>query len=578
MKGKYFSGTVLKKDITRFAPVWGLYTIFMLLFLFVMWDAERSRMATNARRLMQMMGGVNLVYGGLIALVLFGDLFQSRMGNALHAMPMRREGWFLTHITAGLLFSVVPNLLGAILASLVMENLAFLAYVWLGCATLSFVFYFAVAVFSCLCAGNRIGAVAVYGIVNFFAVIVSFFVKLFYEPLLYGVELDISKYFNLSPVVALTQGDYVNVSYDYLTETGLFKGYGSQIWIYLFVAAGVGLVFGALALLLYRKRQLETAGDFVAVKAVAPVFLTIYSLGVGALLYAIGESMTSSAQYTFLLIGLALGFFTGKMLLERRVKVFSKKNFIGFAGLLGAFLVTLGVAVIDPLGLETYVPKAESVESVSISPYSYHYYRNGDFTLYDQEDIEEIIRLHKLQISQRIDGVTTFRITYQMKNGTRVTRSYEIVYSGEVAQALKPIYSRPESVFGGKNAAGWALGAYRLEFYSYSESVPNVIVSAEDATMEELTEKYGDDKTYILKINNGTVSGSEVVKGLLAAMEKDCLEGNMAQPWDYHQSDEHIGSLIIQGTSVAANREILVWESCRNTYNYLQYLATQAAG
>ena len=578
MKGKYFSGTVLKKDITRFAPVWGLYTIFMLLFLFVMWDAERSRFAIIARSLMQMMGGLNLVYGGLVALFLFGDLFQSRMGNALHAMPLRREGWFFSHITAGLLFSVVPNLLGAVLASLIMENLAFLAYVWLGCATLSFVFYFAVAVFSCLCAGNRIGAVAVYGIVNFFAVIVSFFAKLFYEPLLYGVELDISKYFNFSPVIALTQGDYVNVSYDYVTETVLFKGYGSQIWVYLFVAAGVGLVFGALALLLYRKRQLETAGDFVAVKAAAPVFLTIYSLGVGALLYAIGESMTSSAQYAFLLIGLALGFFTGKMLLERRVKVFSKKNFLGFASLLAAFLVSLGITVLDPLGLETYVPKAESVESVTISPYSSYYYQNGNHTLYDEEDIEEIIRLHKLQISQRTGGVTTFRITYQMKNGTRVTRSYEIFYEGEVAQALKPIYSRPESVFGGKNAAGWALGATRLEFYSYSERVPNVIVSAEDATMEELTEKFGDDKTYILKINNGTVSGSEVVKGLLAAMEKDCLEGNMAQAWDYHQSDEHIGSLIIQGASVAANREILIWESCRNTYNYLQYLATQAAG
>lgn len=578
MKGKYFSGTVLKKDITRFAPVWGLYTIFMLLFLFVMWDAERSRFAIIARSLMQMMGGLNLVYGGLTALVLFGDLFQSRMGNALHAMPMRREGWFFTHITAGLLFSVVPNLLGAVLASLIMENLAFLAYVWLGCATLSFVFYFAVAVFSCLCAGNRIGAVAVYGIVNFLAVIVSFFAKLFYEPLLYGVELDISKYFNFSPVIALTQGDYVNVSYDYVTETVLFKGYGSQIWVYLFVAAGVGLVFGALALLLYRKRHLETAGDFVAVKAAAPVFLTIYSLGVGALLYAIGESMSSSAQYAFLLIGLALGFFTGKMLLERRVKVFSKKNFIGFAGLLAAFLVSLGITVLDPLGLETYVPKAESVESVTISPYSSYYYQNGNHTLYDEEDIEEIIRLHKLQISQRTGGVTTFRITYQMKNGTRVTRSYEIFYEGEVAQALKPLYSRPEAVFGGKNAAGWALGATRLEFYSYSERVPNVIVSAEDATMEELREKFGDDKTYILKNNNGTVSGSEVVKGLLAAMEKDCLEGNMAQAWDYHQSDEHIGSLIIQGTSVAANREILIWESCRNTYNYLQYLATQAAG
>ena len=33
----FFNPTVLKKDITRFAPLWGLYTVFMLLAVFLIW-------------------------------------------------------------------------------------------------------------------------------------------------------------------------------------------------------------------------------------------------------------------------------------------------------------------------------------------------------------------------------------------------------------------------------------------------------------------------------------------------------------------------------------------------------------
>ena len=71
LKTSFFNPTVLKKDITRFAPLWGLYTIFMLLFLFFMWDVERDRFATMAPSIMQMMGVVNLAYAGIAAIMLF---------------------------------------------------------------------------------------------------------------------------------------------------------------------------------------------------------------------------------------------------------------------------------------------------------------------------------------------------------------------------------------------------------------------------------------------------------------------------------------------------------------------------
>ena len=115
----YFNGTVLKKDLTRFAPVWALYGVFLLLCLTLLFDEEPGRMARSLMDLFSGMSLVNLLYAGLCAALLFGDLFNSRLCNALHALPMRREGWFLTHVTAGLLFCLIPcGLVAALCARL----------------------------------------------------------------------------------------------------------------------------------------------------------------------------------------------------------------------------------------------------------------------------------------------------------------------------------------------------------------------------------------------------------------------------------------------------------------------------
>lgn len=49
-------------------------------------------------------------------MLLFGDLYNSRMCNALHAMPMRRETLFLTNVVSGLLFSMIPTAVMALLS------------------------------------------------------------------------------------------------------------------------------------------------------------------------------------------------------------------------------------------------------------------------------------------------------------------------------------------------------------------------------------------------------------------------------------------------------------------------------
>ena len=143
----FFNATVLKKDITRFAPVWGLYILFLLVdFLTGARNDQKEILAASLADMMRNMSIVNLIYGGLCANMLFGDLFQSRMCNALHAMPLRREGWFFTHIVAGLLFCFVPNLLATLFQMVLLGKYFYMAPLWLVVVTGQFLFFFGVAV------------------------------------------------------------------------------------------------------------------------------------------------------------------------------------------------------------------------------------------------------------------------------------------------------------------------------------------------------------------------------------------------------------------------------------------------
>ena len=107
----FFNTAVLKKDITRFAPAWGLYLTGMLLLTMTIFMEEDAELARSIGTTLGLFSLINICYALVCGALLFGDLFNSKLCNALHAMPMRREGWFLTHVTSGLLFSIVPNLL-----------------------------------------------------------------------------------------------------------------------------------------------------------------------------------------------------------------------------------------------------------------------------------------------------------------------------------------------------------------------------------------------------------------------------------------------------------------------------------
>ena len=91
---------------------------------------------------------------------------------------------------AGLAAGIGPNVVLSLVAMLAMGELWVVGLLWLAATALMYIAFFGIAVFCMYCAGKRFAAVAVYGLVNFLAVLILWFFEGFYLPLLYGVGIS----------------------------------------------------------------------------------------------------------------------------------------------------------------------------------------------------------------------------------------------------------------------------------------------------------------------------------------------------------------------------------------------------
>ena len=460
-----------------------------------------------------------------------------------------------------------------------------------------------------MCAGNRLGAAAVYGIFNFLAVLVAWLFMTFYDPFLYGIELDLEPYLNFSPVVGFHHFQYVETGFDKMAYKTHFYGFIPEQWQYLFVAAGVGVVLLVLAVLIYRGRQLENAGNLISLKPVSPIFLIIYTLCAGAVMYYVSEIFSGAGRYVFILIGFAIGFFTGRMLLEKKVNVFRLKTFLAFGILLAVFGLTVGVTKLDPAGITRYVPEVEDVKQVQISPnQARYYYEHSKCILTEQADIEAITKIHQdLVDNRKASKDSALRITYTLKNGRVVERQYYVDMQSDAAQVLRGYYSSPQYILGTDDIEALLENAFMLEFRANEEGVPYININNGNMDQQIYVDKYEED-AIIYSVEELAEPGTSpkglnvaLARGLMDAILADCKAGKMAPPWEFHEGEDTFGWLTIQSflpesealnlnsNSVSASvspyevidytpvsyLEVKIFDGCTNTIEYLKSIANQ---
>lgn len=473
--------TIIRKDITRFAPLWALYLIGGLMVILTI-SNENGHYPKTLTNCLDMFSIINLVYAAAVAQMVFGDLFNSRLCYALHAMPMRRESWFVSHCVSGVLFSLVPHLIALPLLMVLCGELWFVALWWLLGMLLSYLFFLGVAVFSVFCTGNRFSMTAVYCMINFGSWILWLLADTLYIPMLKGVTLREELFRLFSPVTNLAGGDLSLICFETVSDPNadiysrlVFTGLGDG-WLYLALVAVIGVVLMLLALLMYRRRALETAGDFVAVKPMKPIFCVVFSLSAGCMCYLIGALFhLNSTAMIFLFIGLIVGYFAAQMMLHRMVRVFNKKSFLWLTVLLVTFGASLGVTAWDPLGVVTWVPEASEVEYAELDRGSRI---DTDSTYYlkltDEDAIEILSQAHSQMISQEEWGPGSYyryTLRYRMKNGIVVERQYEINGDCAAAQSLASLYNN-------------------MKIYLESEDYESLVAKVEDIYVENCSVQY----------------------------------------------------------------------------------------
>ena len=159
-----FNKTVFRKNLLRFAPVWGVYTLCLVMGILLLYtnggNMKHFHFARHMTDLVEIMAMVNLAYAPIVAALLFGDLYNSRMCYMLHAFPLRREAWFVTHVVSGITFSLVPTAVMAVISFPLLTNSMFEGAValswWIFLASnLQFLCFFGMAVFCVMVVGNR---------------------------------------------------------------------------------------------------------------------------------------------------------------------------------------------------------------------------------------------------------------------------------------------------------------------------------------------------------------------------------------------------------------------------------------
>ena len=538
----FFNFPAFRKDLTRFAPAWGLYSVgLLLMFTVLMAENNAYYRANNLVELIVFMAVINFCYGILSAQLLFGDLCSTRMCNALHAMPLRRETWFGTHLAAGLCFSLIPNLAFTLLCVAAMNlGIAWSVPLWcLLAVTLQYICFFGLGVLCMMLTGNRFAGGLVYGLVNFFSMLVYWLVDSLYEPLLAGIQVRQDPFLFASPVVKLAgEPQLVDIlreritdihgNFEYWKITGVTLGQG---WGWAAIYAAVGILALVAALLLYRRRNLERAGDFMAFSAGEPVLLIVYTLTVGGLFHLMSEAFSGGIEkYFFLAMGLAVGFFTGLMLLQRTTRVFRKKNVGAFFLFAAVFTASLLLTWLDPLGLTRWVPDADEVASVNLSNRYNHYgYSQESVDLTQPEDIRAILDVHDYQIGRTgNDEIQDFGIyaevsvclEYTLKDGTVRTRFYGVNTLGRAGEILKPYFSSFRYVTGFEESQIPELAERIFQIGSEGEYISDRMPDEAMMDIEDVD-----------------------VEGLLQAIAADCAAGNMAQFGQYHMAPDEDGYL-----------------------------------
>lgn len=489
----WWNSTLYRKNLKRFWPIWASYGVILLLvpLTFLLTWLDRNEILDINIVAMDLLGFVSpmglilsAVWSIVSAMAVFSYLYNSRSVQLYHALPIRREGLYLTNYLSGLSFLVLP--LGVVfLFTLAVEAvsgtlLLWPLFQWLIAQVCFALFFYSFAAFCALFVGHIMALPVFYGILNFLAFGMSQLLSELFRQFVYGYHSwpamsQLAQW--LSPFIVLYREGGVRVAED---GGYFFTGLATAL-----AYALAGLVLAAVGLVVYRTRPLETAGDVVAVKWVRPVFkygvAFCAAVTIGIFLRELFRTLLPGGLWTMLglmVLGGLIGYFAAEMLLRKTFRVLRRS----WKGALALCLVLTAAALTmnyDLIGFNR-APSRYNVVSVYLwGPYTYPSDSASHFDIYctDSEDIEAVLALHQaiardqqeLQDRLEHDRYSTgydpenpdqplvqsqnVYFSYNLADGSQLTREYTLqLYSTDledpdsVASLLNNIINAPDAI------------------------------------------------------------------------------------------------------------------------------------
>lgn len=475
--GHIINKTILGKNITLFWPIWVIYLLFWLLVIpanLAMYfsldqnnitnvkDTNLSQLITSDNLYMKLEGVlgpdifviVSFIMAAITGMALYNYLFTSKSANWFHSLPVTRGELFTTNVFSGLLFMWVPQLITFILSVLVCVSNGvgdvkpFAEWLLLSFGV-SFLFW-SMVTFCAMFAGQLFAVPVYYCVINFLYMFIKLVLGFALSFMGYGLNLTyavsglprgwLSPMYYLFGHLYITRSTTAKDNVNYVTGISIT---GGKIVAFYCIFA---LALFVISAFLYKKRDIESAGDLITFKFVKPIFRwgvgACGGFGIGILLAELFREMNLiRSKHVLIVLALVLGivcFFIAEMFVQKKFKVFCKKAWKE-CGCFCIFIIASYIAIYGYSSyLQSYIPDAADVKSASI-------YMDYEIT-YTGDKINEFIDLQKEILANR-DVFETYindgwgvDFTYIMKNGKKVVRQYNMPKDGEGYNILKTIY------------------------------------------------------------------------------------------------------------------------------------------
>lgn len=353
----------------------------------------------------------------VMAIAVHGWMFRKTSAAYIAALPVTREALLISSMLAALTLLILPCII-AMLVSLLLYSGGLLWTPYLLCsaaaAVLMNIAFFGLASFCTVFTGNAAVLPALYVIALYGFVGIEVVTRYIAEFLLFGVRGTGWELAILSPAYYFSK-NYVG-SYSYaIPLTAIY--------------AAAGVILAGLAVIFFRHRRMEAAGETVAVPVLRPLFrwglAAVGALGMALLIlktvfdvgaYGAGNRGTPARVAILLLamlFGAAVGWFGADALMRKTLRVFDRhwKGLGVFCALLCALVIG---GELDAFGIERYQPDVDEIGYAEVNGWGEY----DETRIMQPENLEALLSLQKDIIAnkkayERQQGPGTFPLTIE---------------------------------------------------------------------------------------------------------------------------------------------------------------------